>query len=330
MIRYFCLTLLIFCSLGSYLYSQEGTFGESVDFVGDPYAFDEIAFKITEVKNELADPNLLGIVHFGESKAEYRLLFDPELEKQFDKFFKQALRKSEQGEIAAKIIFKKLSVNVNTKDSTSLSELVKTPKGAQRVKEVGTKNWKNRTYKIAVDYLVKNKLVYSDSAEVDSFAHMSEYSVDQFCSSFFKGSLDSFNQRVTALKLDSSSFLNKIERSELAQTAYLESLLDLKVRFKYKNKSKMKVLPLYTPEAIQDRIKQDYAEKAFGFYKFNVVYRKNDDDIEIVTIDEIKFASMQQIRTTRAVAWSLAAVIGFISGYQSAQQPVGPGPPTGP
>jgi hypothetical protein len=314
------------------LSAQDKSFNESVDFIGDPYPFEDLTFVITEVKNELAEPNQLGVVHFGESKEEYKLLLDPQLEKQFDKFFKQALKNTNAGSVATKVVFKELSVNVNSNDTTSLEDLKNSDVYSQRIRELGTKNWKNRNYRISIDYLIKNRVVFSDFAEVDSIAHMSEYSVDQFCSNFFNQSFFQLDQKIVALLLDSNSFLNEAELNEVAEEVVPEEELEnMKVQLKYKKKEKFKVLPHRTPVAIQDKIRQDYIKKEFGFYKLNVVYKESEDDIiEVVEIQEKGYSSMTEVRTTRIVAWSLAAAVGFVVGYNSAQEPVGPGPPSGP
>lgn len=336
-IRLFILLVLVNFSWCKPLFAQQDSFDESINFEGDPYGFDSTSFEITEIENRLKEPHQLGIIHFGEKEEEVKLLLKPDLEKQFDKFFREALKKTEVGDLKTKLVFKELSVNVNTEDSTTLSQLAQNPAIDLRIKKLGVKNWRNRKYRIKVDYLIKGHLVYSDSMSVDSFAHISEYSVDQFCTHFFKNSLHRLNQKVIALQSDSNSLLTQIEEEAEARAAeaaakadYEKELIDLKVRLKYKNESKMKVLPAYIPEEIKARIKQDYAESDFGFYKLMVVYQENKDELEIIGIEQKSFSSIQEVRTRRIVVWSVVGIIGFISSYNSAREPVGPGPPSRP
>jgi hypothetical protein len=318
--------------------AQENTFEENVDFVGDPYPFEKLAFDIIEVRNELADPKLLGKINFGESKEEYKLIFEPELEQQFKKFFKQALRKSETGDIATTVVFKELSVNVNAEDTSTIEGMMSSDAVKRRVREYGVKNWKNRNYKIAVDYLIENSLVYSDSAEVDSFAHMSEYSIDQFCSVFFNQSLSRLNQKAIAVELYTDSILNEKNRreeeakaaEEAAQAIYKGEKKELNVRLKYFNNGEMKVLPKYTPDEIREKLINDYRSKEYGFYRLKASYVENEDDLKILDLEQLKFSNWTQVRTRSIIA---GVLIGFVSGYltyQATDMPDGAGPSINP
>jgi|GEM_PF-6021418 len=308
--------------------SQSIEFKEEIEFKGLPYSIENTSFKIGSIINQLDPPDSIGTIYYGEKKEAASMVLSPKLERQFYQFFKNALVKDELGEKELNIVFKSLEISENINDTINYKELQKSSIEKGGSPFINKSEWRKRSYKILVDYVVDNQLIYSDSSSVDSTATLKDYSLSHFVSGFFRASLEDVNQEIINYLSEQEADSTKEVQIVLSpdEGGYFDlttprDTLSKKIKIKIKKDNSIRFRGIeYIDNRYQESVTTSYANREPGYYKLKIKYFDEEGEYEFIQIDEVHFVTISEYNTITIFCSVLLAGVSFYSAYYAAQQ----------